>query len=514
MRNQGLGSWIARRARRAPERTALVFEDSSWSYGELRDRIYRLAHGLASLGVRTGDRVGYLGPNHPSFVETMFACGALGAIFVPINYRLAGPEIAYILGDAGCDALVYGSELAPTVDAIRSQVPVRSYLAVGEARGQDIDFEALLAGQADEPVDEPVGLDDVCLIAYTSGTTGRPKGVMLTHGNLTWNVHNYLSCVDLQGEDVSLTFSPLYRLGALGVTVLPVLWKGATMVLMAAPREDRALELVWRHRVTVMFGGPDIFASLARASGWAEADLSSVRICVCGGAPVPEPLIRAYLERGIPFLQGYGLTEAASMVLLLDRADMLRKVGSAGTPPLYGEVRVVRPDMTDVGPGEAGEIVYRGPNVMKGYWNRPEATEEAITHGGWLHTGDVARMDEEGYLYIVDRLKDAYSVGGENVFPAEVERALKEHPAVEDAAVVGVPDARTGEMGVAFVVLREGAAATPGELLRFCAERLAEYKVPRAVELVDDLPRNPSGKVLKRELRERATRGRPEERAA
>ena len=506
MRNQGLGSWMARRARIASEQTALIFGERSWTYGQLGKRVYRLAHGLASLGVRTGDRVGYLGPNHPAFIETMFACGDIGAIFVPMNYRLAGPEIAYMVSDAGCDVLVYGPELAPVVDSIRPEGPIRHYIPVGEARGDESGLEQLLADQPDEPVDEPVGMDDVCLIAYTSGTTGRPKGVMLTHGNMTWNVHNFLSRADVLEEDVSLTFAPLYRLGTLGVPLLPVLWKGGAIVLMAAPEPRRVMELIDRHRVSLLFGAPDIFSAFMEAPNWGGADLSSVRICICGGAPVPERLIRAYLERGMPFLQGYGLTEAAPMVLLLDRRDMLRKVGSAGTPPFYTEVRVVRPDMTTVEPGERGEVVCRGPNVMKGYWNRPEATDEAITDGGWLHTGDVASIDEEGYIYIVDRLKDAFSVGGENVYPAEVERVFKEHSAVAEAAVVGVPDPGLGETGLAFVLLKEGTSVSPEELLRFCGERIAGYKVPCAVRFVDDLPRNPSGKLLKRELRDRAVR--------
>lgn len=506
MRNQGLGSWMARRRAIAPEQTALIFDGSSLSYGELSGRTYRLAHGLAGLGVRTGDRVGYLGPNHPAFVETMFACGDLGAIFVPLNYRLAAPEVLYMLSDAGCDVLVHATELAPVVDSIRSAAPVRNYVPVGEPWGGAAGLEQLLAGQPDEPVDAPVEMDDVCLIAYTSGTTGRPKGAMLSHGNMTWNVHNFLSRADVLEEDVSLAFAPLYRLGTLGVPLLPVLWKGGAVVLMAAPQPGRVLEMIERHRVSLLFGAPDVYSAIMESSGWAGADLSSVRSCICGGAPVPERLIRAYLERGLPFLQGYGLTEAAPMVLLLDRRDMLRKVGSAGRPPFYTEVRVVRPDMTDVPPGELGELVCRGPNVMKGYWNLPAATEAAITHGGWLHTGDVAMVDAEGYLYIVDRLKDAYSVGGENVYPAEVERVLGEHPEVKEAAVVGVPDARLGESGVAFVVLRAGSTAAEEDLVSFCAERIAGYKVPSAVRLVDDLPRNPSGKVLKRELRDGVAR--------
>ena len=502
MRNEGLGSWIARRARMGPERVALVFGEERRTYRELQARVDRLAHGLASLGVGRGDRVAYAGPNHPAFLETLFAAGSLGAAFVPVNHRLAPPEVAYILEHAGCAVLVHAPEAGPAVEPVRDRVPVGRWLALAGPSADDVGYEELVAAHPPDPLDEPVSPDDLCILAYTSGTTGRPKGVMLTHANVTWNVANFLSVADFASDDVTLAFAPFYRIGSLGVTVLPTIFKGGTVVVAAAVDPELALELIQRHRVTTLFAAPDLLAAMARSERWERTDLSTVRFCLSGGAPVPEELIRTYLDRGIPFLQGFGLTEAAPLALLLDRRDAVRKVGSAGLPPFFTDVRVVRPDMTDVGPGEVGEIVVRGPNVMAGYWRDPEATAAAIANG-WLRTGDAARVDAEGFAYIVDRIKDVFVTGGEPVYPAEVERALREHPAVAEAAIVGRPDERLGEVGHAFVVLRPGAATAPEELLRSLEGKVAGFKVPRTAEVVEELPRNPAGKILKQELRRR-----------
>jgi fatty-acyl-CoA synthase len=497
MRNLGVGSWIARRARMTPGRTAMIFEEQEWTFAQLHERITRLAHALGGLGVRHGDRVGYLGLNHPSFLETLFAANTLGAIFVPLNFRLAGPELEFVIGDAGCDVLVYGPDLAGLVDTIRDDLAVRHFVRL------DTDYEALLEGQPVEPVDVPVDMDEVCLIMYTSGTTGRPKGAMLTHGNITWNNYNSLLFTDTLGDDVTLVCAPLFHIGGLNVTLLVALQKGATVVLMRAFDPTQAIELVQRYKVTTMFGVPAMFNFMTQVPAWAGADLSTIRYLICGGAPVPEPLIKTYLERGLAFCQGYGLTETAPFALLLDKQDALRKVGSAGKAPMWTEVRVVRPDMTDVEVGETGEVVIRGPNVMAGYWNRPEATDEVITHNGWFHSGDAARIDDEGYVYIVDRVKDMIISGGENIYPAEVEDVLYRHPKVAEVAIIGVPDERWGEVGKAIVVLKDAAECGEGELLEFCKGKVANYKIPKSVEFIDVLPRNPAGKVLKWELREK-----------
>jgi acyl-CoA synthetase (AMP-forming)/AMP-acid ligase II len=506
MRNRGLGSWIARRAKMSPRRIALIHEDRSWTYAELSSDISRLARALSGLGVRAGDRVGYLGPNHPAFLQTFFAAGLLGAIFVPLNHGLSAPELAYIVQDAGCDVVVYGAESSDQMQRIRARAGVREWVAVDPVAAVGRTLEGLLAEAPADLIDLPVGLDDLCLLIYTSGTTGHPKGVMLTHGNVTWNAVNYLSTTDFRANDVTLAIAPLFRAGGWGVTLLPTLQKGGTVVMVSAFDPVGALELIARHRVTTLFGGPELLAALVRAPTWARADLSSIRYVISGGNIVHESLIRAYVDRGVAFLQGYGLTEAGPMALMLDESDALRKLGSAGLPPMFVDVRIARSDLSDAEAGEVGEILVRGPNVMRGYWRRPEDSEAALAQG-WLHTGDAGRMDEEGYVYVVDRLKDMFISHGQNVYPAEVERVLTEHASVAEAAVVATDDEQAGQVGVAYVVLAHRAQTTAEELLTHCREHLASYKVPASIQFREALPRNAAGKVIKQRLKTEAAGG-------
>jgi fatty-acyl-CoA synthase len=326
---------------------------------------------------------------------------------------------------------------------------------------------------------------------------------MLTHGNITWNSVNLLIDLDLAADEVTLVAAPMFHVAALNQTVLPTFLKGGRVVLVSSFEPGAALELIARHRVTFLFGVPTMFLALARHPGWAAADLSSVRSAICGGAPVPEAVIAPYQERGVTFMQGYGLTEAAPGVLFLRRDESVRKAGSAGTPAFFTDVRLVRPDGADARPGEPGEILVHGPNVMAGYWQRPHDTEVVLPADGWLRTGDIGVADDEGYVTIRDRTKDLIISGGENIYPAEVEDALYEHPAVAECAVIGVPDQHWGEVGRAIVVLRDGASAEPAELLAFLDGRIARYKIPKSVIFADGLPRTASGKVVKKELRSR-----------
>jgi fatty-acyl-CoA synthase len=477
-----------------PQRTALVHDGDAVTYAQFDERVRRLAHVLVGRGIVAGDRVAYLGPNHPAFLETFFATAALGAIFVPLNTRLAEPELTYMLDDSGAALLVYGPEHAATAE----------HLTVAHRIAVAGEYEGLLATASHEPHDVPVALDDVCMIMYTSGTTGHPKGAMLTHGNLTWNCYNLLIDLDLTHDEVALVNAPLFHTAALNHTALPVFIKGGTSVIVGKFDPEGAYDLVAQHRITLMFGVPAMFQQIALSPRWADADLSSLRILHCGGAPVPTPLIRTYQERGLTFVQGFGMTEASPGVLLLRPDDSVRKAGSAGTPMFFTDVRVVAPDGTDAGVGEPGEVLVRGPNVMAGYWRRPDDTARTLDEN-WLHSGDVATVDDEGYLTIVDRIKDMIISGGENIYPAEVESVLYEHPAVAECAVVGVPDEKWGEVGRALVVLRDGSTATPDEILAFLDGRLARYKIPRAVVLVDALARNASGKLLRHKLRAVAT---------
>ncbi|MFG2574888.1 long-chain fatty acid--CoA ligase [Streptomyces sp. NPDC048481] len=496
MRNEGLGSWPARRARKTPHRTALVHAGRPTDYRTLHARTTRLAHVLRERGVRRGDRIAYLGPNHPAHLETLFAAGTLGAVFVPLNTRLAGPEIAYQLADSGAKALVHAPSHSGLVAGLPGHTDVRTYVEVGA------EYEEALGAASGEPIDTPVAPDDTCIIMYTSGTTGRPKGAMLTHANLTWNAVNVLVDTDLVADERALVSAPLFHTAGLNMLTLPVLLKGGCCFLVEAFDPADTLDLIERHRITFMFGVPTMFEQVARHPRWPGADLSSLRILTCGGSPVPTPLIAAYQARGLTFLQGYGMTEASPGTLFLDAEHAVSKAGSAGVPHFFSDVRVLRPDLTPADVDETGEVVVRGPHVMPGYWGLPEETAASFVDG-WFRSGDAARVDEDGYVHIVDRIKDMIISGGENIYPAEIEDLLLTHPDIAECAVIGVADDRWGEVPRAVVVPREGASLDPDAVLASLAGRLAKYKIPKSVVVADSLPRTASGKLLKSRVRSR-----------
>jgi len=540
VRNNGVGSWVARRARRTPDRVAVLHGDDRLTYARLHDRVTRLAHGLRGLGVRRGDRIAYLGPNHPAFLETLFAAGTLGAILVPLNTRLAVPELARHLADSGSRTLIHGTGQDGAVTGLRSSAPVRDVIALGEPAGGELGYAGLLAAGPGTDIDEAVGLDDPCLIMYTSGTTGRARGATLSHGNITWNAINVVVDADFRQDEVALVVAPLFHTAALNMLCLPTLLKGGAVLIEPGFEPGRALDLIEGHRVTSLFGVPAVYDAMAAHPRWAGADLSSLRMLLCGGAPVPEATIRGYTSRGLTFIQGYGMTEASPGALLLDAAHVESKAGSAGVPHFFTDVRVVRPDMTPAPAGETGEIVVAGPNVMPGYWNRPHATAAVLAWGGtapagghprtpggpetprrptgprdsvasvaaeladgpWLRSGDAGTTDGDGYVFVVDRIKDMIISGGENIYPAEVENVLREHPAVADCGVIGVPDTRWGEAGRAVVVLRPGAEASEADLLGFLDGKIARFKIPKSVRFTGELPRTGTGKILKKRLRE------------
>lgn len=508
MRNQGIGSWTARRARKTPGRPALVHEGRVLGYARLHERCVRLAHALRGAGVGRGDRVAFLGPNHPAFLETLFAAGQLGAVFVPLNSRLMVPELLHQLADSGSRVLVHAGRSADEVAELARRADIGALFAVAGGPGRDYE-DAIAAAPASTSaavIDEPVGHGDPCLIMYTSGTTGRAKGAVLTHGNIVWNSVNVLVDTDLTGGEVALVSAPLFHTAALNMSALPTLLKGGTVLLESSFDPARTLSLIERHGVTCLFGVPAMFDAMAAAPGWETADLSSLRTLLCGGAPVPARTARAYLERGLAFVQGYGMTETSPGVLVLDRADSLDRAGSAGVPHFFTDVRIRDAAGRDTAPGEKGEIVVSGPNVTPGYWNRPEESRAAFTEDGWFRSGDVALVDGDGYVHLVDRLKDMIISGGENIYPAEVEDALLSHPDVAECAVFGVPDPKWGEVGRAVAVLRPGATVTAAELLAHLDGRLARYKIPRTLVLRGTaLPRNAAGKLLKEALRAAAS---------
>ena len=501
----GLANWFLQRALRTPERTALACEAQTWSYAQMQQRIEQLAGRLHGLGVRRGDRVAFLGLNQPMFLFALFASARLGAIFVPLNFRLTGPEVAANVGDADVSVLIADAQHRSLIDGVRADLPsVRHFLSDDETD----DWRRLDDGRrvATDPV--RVDSDEVAVIMYTSGTTGRAKGAMLSHGNFWWNNTNAVHNFDVLASDVTLAAAPLFHIGALNVITLVTLQKGGRVLLHRGFDPAVVLADVQRHGVTTMFGVPAMFQFMAQDPTFAETDLSSLRMLICGGAPCPESLLKTWETRGVPIQQGYGLTETAPMVSFLAPEYALSKLGSSGRPPLFTEVRLFEVDGSKpvTEPGAKGEILTRGPNVMRGYWRNPEATAEAIDPDGWFHTGDVGWMDADGFLTICDRVKDMIISGGENVYPAEVENVIYQHPGIAEAAVVGVPDEEWGETVCAVVALRPGQRLELEQLREFAGAQLARYKLPRRLEIVPALPRNATGKTLKRELRNQFNR--------
>jgi fatty-acyl-CoA synthase len=499
-----LGNWFAQRAVRSPRRRALTFEGTTLTYAELLDRVDRLAAGLRDGGVCHGDRVGFLGLNQPAFLEVMLATARLGAIFVPLNFRLTGPELSFIIGDAGVHTLVVDEAHRAVIDGVRGELPVRRFVCVdGDGDGWE-HYPTIVDRHSPIAAGDSVAPDEVAVIMYTSGTTGRPKGAMLTHANLWWNNTNAMHIFDALEDDVTLVVAPLFHIGGLNVTTLITWQKGGEVVLHRTFDPGACLTDIARYGVTTMFGVPAMFLFLSQHPDFAGADLTGLRMLICGGAPVPEPLIKLYNGRGIPIQQGYGLTETSPSVSFLTSEHGLAKLGAAGQPPLFTEIRIAAADGSVVTePDVRGEVCVNGPNVMKGYWNRPDATAAAIDAEGWFHTGDIGYLDRDGFLYIADRVKDMVISGGENVYPAEVESVLYEHPAIAEIAVIGMPDERWGEAVVAVVALKPDQALTLDELRDFGGRSLARFKLPTRIHIVDALPRNPAGKVLKFELRDR-----------
>jgi fatty-acyl-CoA synthase len=506
MRNNGLGSWPERRLTISPERDALWFEGKTTSHAAFAERVRRTASALANLGVTPGDRVAWISGNHPSALETLYACGQLGAIWVPVNARLTAPEACYALTDSGTSVVVHGRDHGELADALRSETPgVRAWVAAEPPSSGGLDslpYEELLAAAAPEARDVDVTLDDPCLIMYTSGTTGKPKGAVLTHGNMTWNAVNQLLGFDFTQHERTLALAPLFHIGGLNGTVNPTLLRGGCAVIVRGFDAAETLRVIEEQRVNSFFAVPTMLDAMAREPGFHTRDLSALRTIGAAGAAVPLPTLRTWLDRGVTMQQAYGMTEAAPGCTVLDSADAERKVGSAGKPLFFTSLRIVRPDGTDADVDEVGELVVRGPNVMAGYWNDPERTAEVLVDG-WYHTGDAGSLDAEGYLYIRDRYKDMIISGGENVYPAEVESALRELPGVLEAAVIGIPDDKWGEVGLALVVPGSEVGLDADDLRARLRERLAGFKVPRHIRFVTDLPKTATGKIRKPDLRAR-----------
>ncbi len=497
---------LTRRAELTPDRIAVVdrSDGQGYTYAELNRRANRAAHYLRKLDVDKGDRVAILAHNCLAYLDLLCALGKIGAVFAPLSWRLQARELAYIVGDCTPKVLLCGPEFAGATRAICAEVPIPHVAGVDGADAGGRRYEHEVAGCPDsEPSLPPLDEDDTYLLLYTSGTTGRPKGAMIPHRQVLWNCINTIASWGLTERDVSPLFMPLFHAGGLFAFLTPLFYIGGRVVLVRTFDADAVLKLIEEERCTVVLGVPTIYRMLLDAPGFGSADFRSVRFFISGGAPLPVDLVREWVgKKGGVFRQGYGLTEVGANCFSMTDEESVRKLGSVGKPIFHSEMVLLDEQGRAVSPGEPGELLIRGPHVCTGYWRNPEATAEAIVDG-WFRTGDVARVDEDGFYTIVGRAKDMIISGGENIYAAEVEAAVREHPAVQDAALIGMPDPKWGEVGLMVVVLKPRASATAEELQAFCGERLARYKVPKRVVFADELPYSAYGKVLKSELRAR-----------
>lgn len=507
-----IGDYLARRELYSPD--ALAFIDAGKSpewrltYKEANRRANRLANWLKAQGVLRGDRVAILARDGYEHLDLFFACSKLGAIHTALNWRLNWHELLEIFQHTTPKMLVFSDDFRCNVAELASHYgPLTTLHLEGEGISGSLHFESVLNSAADTPVTcEMVEAEDVAALIFTGGTTGMPKAAEVSHRMIAWNTLNTV-IHDVTHHDMYLNVFPMFHTGGLFVYTLPQVIFGGTTILIRNFDAKQVLHLLEREKVTIFAAVPTMYQMLTTAENWAEADLSSLRFCTSGGAPLPVPLVEKYTaEKGVRFKQGFGMTEFGPGIFALAPEDAIRKAGSIGRPNFFVDARIVDDANRFLGPNKEGELVLKGESYCSGYFNNPEASASVIDERGFFHTGDIAHYDSEGYFYIVDRKKDMFISGGENVYPAEIEKVLYQHPAVHICAVIGLPDVKWGEAGKACIVLKPGKTATESELLEFMAARLARYKVPRSVTFLDSLPISAAGKILKRELRDQFTR--------
>ncbi len=496
---------LARWESERPDAPAITFAGTTRTWAETAQRVRRVAAALRTAGVRPGDRIAVLDLNHPSCVELTLACAQIGAANAVVNFRLAPPEIVYVVNDAQARLLFVGPEFAGAVEQMRERVPtVERVVRVG---GDADEFEAWVGAHEPDPAVHPAAPGDCFVQLYTSGTTGFPKGAMLTHRAMLAHAINVMADFEVDPDARVQVAMPLFHVGGTSYALLAIA-AGAHVYVLRLPDPVAILDMLERDRITHTFLVPALLAAITQVPGAADRDLSALRALSYGASPMPLPVMRACLKLfpGVMH-QVYGMTEACGVVSSLGPADhddpaVAHRLVSAGTPTHGVEIEVRDPATGDPVPtGAAGEIWVRTDQLMGGYWGKPDATAAAITADGWLRSGDGGHVDADGYVYVTDRIKDMIISGGENIYPAEIERVLAEHPAVADVAVIGVPDDRWGEVPKAIVVAAGGQRVDADALIAYAREHLAGFKAPKSVDVVDELPRNPTGKILKKDLR-------------
>jgi fatty-acyl-CoA synthase len=481
---------LAKRAELSPGKVALEETGSgrTRTYAELDERAARVAALMAGRGVGKGDRVALLCRNRIEFFELLFACARLGAVLVPLNWRMPPAELDGLIADAEPRILVHGASDAHTAARLADPLP---------RIGLDEDYEALVAAASPAERRARWPARSTWYLIYTSGTTGRPKGVIYTYRMALANYVNIGSCIDLKSTDRTVCFLPLFHTAGINLHALPVLIAGGRVRLLEAFDAEALVALIETREIDALFAVPTVYSALLDHPRFAAAPLDSVRHWGCGGAPLPDALVERYRDLGIRVCNGMGMTETGPTAFLVDPADAWDRIGSVGKPQLLCSARIVDAEGRDVPDGEVGDLLFSGPGVTPGYWRNEEATRAAFTPDGWLRSGDLARRDADGFYYVAGRRKEMFISGGENVYPVEVENVLAAHPAVADAAVIAAADPKWGEAGRAFVQLARGARADAVELAAFCRERLAPYKVPRRFDFVEDFPRTSAGKIQK-----------------
>lgn len=500
-----VGLMLEKRAHLSPDLEACVETESGrrFTYRELNQRCNRTASMFRELGIQPGDRVALLMMNGVEFIESFFAIARMGAVCVPLNWRLTADELCFILKDSGAATLLFSSDFAEVVEEIQGRggeaTAVKQWICVGEPTAFALDYAALHAAASDTPC--PVGArdDDTLFIMYTSGTTGLPKGAVHTHNSTMWGSLTTLATSDTRQKDRYLLVLPLFHVGALS-PLISCIHGGGTAIVMRSFDLDAMWTNIEAEKVTTMLAVPAMLNFMLLSEAKDKVDFSTLRWAMSGAAPVPVSLIETYAGMGIEVHQVYGLTETCGPACLISPDDAMHKAGSTGKAFFHTDVRVVDNDGNDIKPGDVGEVLVSGRHLMKEYWNRPDATEETI-RDGWLRTGDLATVDEDGFVYIQDRIKDMIISGGENIYPAEIENVLLSHPHIVDCAVIGQHNQQWGEIVLA-VVVRDDESLTAADVMKHCDGKLARYKLPKGVEFVDAIPRNPTGKALKRILRD------------
>lgn len=502
-----IGLVLQKRAHLNPTMEGLVDVHSGkrLSFQQMDEAANRTAHMFQQLGVKKGDAVGILLMNSPEFIECFFGLAKIGAVVVPLNWRLVADELEYILQNSQTTLLVFGSEFSETMAELHQRhekIAVKQWLQVGEKEeiaGFAKNYRSLQGAASSQPPAIEAQGDDLLYIMYTSGTTGLPKGVVHTHNTALWALITSISTVDFQFKDRYLLSLPMYHVGAL-TPVTTCFYAGSTTVLVRSFDPVKTWELIQEEKINTMLAVPAMLNFMLQVPHLERYDHSHLRWCMSGASPVPVNLIEACAKIGIEVHQVYGLTESCGPAALISSDEALNKAGSTGKPFFHTEIRIVDAKDNEVAPHVNGELLVKGAHVMQGYWNNPEATAKALRHG-WLYTGDMASMDEEGFIYIKDRVKDMIISGGENIYPAELENVLLSHPNIKDVAVIGKPDAQWGEIPLAVVVCKEGSLSEE-EVLLHCHGKLARYKLPKSAVFIDEIPRNLTGKPLKRLLRE------------